>query len=96
MKNFKEWLLENWQRNRSRNRVRNRRAQTLGRKRAETNAQCPTGKESWPTEEQAQMALEKIWATDPNAYFDGPKRSYQCNMCGMWHLTSKTDNRGVA
>ena len=50
---------------------------------------CPTGKISHIHESMAQQELIRIWVK----YGDGPDRPngyYRCDICGDFHLTSKS------
>jgi hypothetical protein len=56
---------------------------------------CPvTHKQAYLDEATALEYLEKAWTRkdwDPKkaGHTEMPKRVYQCNDCGWWHMTSK-------
>lgn len=53
------------------------------------------GKTAWDTKEQARLALQSIRhnnTTKGKGRSTMPLRSYQCNFCGKYHLTSKPFN----
>jgi len=48
---------------------------------------CPTKKQCYPSEADAEHALEVIrWWGVP---WHRERRPYLCNLCGLWHLTSQ-------
>lgn len=54
---------------------------------------CPTGKESYRDEIEANLKLATLKRLDKTYVRDGKylsvKRSYKCNQCKYWHLTSR-------
>lgn len=47
-----------------------------------------TGKRKWPSEDAADAALGHIWSQcKPGRRLE--TRSYPCDHCGKWHLTSQ-------
>lgn len=51
---------------------------------------CPTGKVQFRDEANALFYLEKLKKTSCREVI--PKRTYLCNHCLSWHLTSQEDN----
>lgn len=72
-----------------------RRKQTPNRQKVTSDLRCPTGKPGYPSEEVAQMALREI-REGPDRRRAGakPERSFPCDVCGLFHLTSRTHHRG--
>lgn len=55
---------------------------------------CPTtGKVAYVSEARATTAIEKAWQSGKWRPEHGamPKRAYQCDECGWWHMTSRRD-----
>lgn len=48
-------------------------------------------KKAFPTRRKAELALRTIWRKSWNQAHKRPHRSYKCELCGKWHLTSQTD-----
>lgn len=52
---------------------------------------CPTGKHQYPTEEVADVAAAKVTRSNlrrPREDGRTACRSYRCEDCGQWHVTS--------
>lgn len=54
---------------------------------------CSTGKNQYPTQLIAEEALIEIHVQRNFPPDQGPQNVYQCEICGDWHLTSKSANR---
>lgn len=60
----------------------------MSRRYAQRAQPCPTGhKRAYPTQGNADAALERILTQkEPAPFGELPVRSYRCR-CGSWHLT---------
>lgn len=56
---------------------------------------CPGGKVGYPNQTAADDALTRIGGPDSNhrRHSAPPTSSYQCGLCGAWHLTSSAQVR---
>ncbi len=54
---------------------------------------CPTGKNQYSTEFLAEASLIDIHIYRNFQPDQGPQNIYQCEICGDWHLTSKSLKR---
>lgn len=60
------------------------------------NTSCVTGKARYRTQTAAENVLARIWAK-PRPGRRLETRTYQCDHCAGWHLTSKPrDHRSAA
>ncbi|MFM7193717.1 MAG: hypothetical protein ACKOYP_02915 [Bacteroidota bacterium] len=50
---------------------------------------CKSGKQLYPDEPTALVALLEVWGRTPFRAGEGPKTVYRCEDCGNWHFTSK-------
>jgi len=48
-----------------------------------------TGKARWADELDAKIALASVHARDSSRRITAEQRSYRCQFCKGWHLTSK-------
>lgn len=49
---------------------------------------CPSGKRRYTGPKQADEVLSRIWRSRWHGPGKLPCRSYGCELCGGWHLTS--------
>jgi hypothetical protein len=68
-------------------------ASKKGRRRKRTvprnyERKCETGKVGYRDQAQAESELTYIQALHRNSQYV-PSRTYQCDLCGDWHLTKK-------
>jgi len=54
---------------------------------------CPTGKNQYSTNFLAEMSLIDIHIHRNFLPDQGAQNVYQCEFCGAWHLTSKSQER---
>lgn len=50
---------------------------------------CPSSKRAYLTQQMAEDVLIDLWNNNDYATGQGPVNIYQCEDCGMFHLTSK-------
>ena len=50
---------------------------------------CPSGKRIYQTPELAEEALIGAWIAYDYGKGKGPVAIYQCDLCGLYHFTSK-------
>ena len=54
---------------------------------------CPSGKNQYSTKFLAEAYLIDIHIYRNFQPYQGPQNIYQCEICGEWHLTSKSPKR---
>jgi rubrerythrin len=56
-----------------------------------SEAACRSGKRCWPTRSQAKRHLKQVRRLRQTKGEAGHEiRTYECKMCGFWHLTKQT------
>ena len=55
---------------------------------------CRTGKKQYHSDDEAKEALTRIRQDVVDVREKTPLRSYRCEFCHRWHLTSQPEDRG--